>query len=54
MIAARLAIADHPGRPLASLTDEDRARIGALPGDSPDRRTIIARVRGYFREQAKK
>jgi hypothetical protein len=54
VIAAKLAIADYLGRPLAKLTDEDRAYIDALLKDSLDRRTIIACVRGYFRSQAKK
>jgi hypothetical protein len=54
VIAAKLAIADYLGRPLAKLTDEDRAYIDALLRDSLDRRTIIACVRGYFRDQARK
>jgi hypothetical protein len=54
VIAAKLAIADYLGRPLARLTDDDRAYIDALLKDSLDRRTIITCVRGYFRDQAKK
>jgi len=54
VIAAKLAIADYLGRPLAQLTDEDRAYIDTLLRDSLDRRTIIACVRGYFRSQTKK
>ena len=54
MIAAKLAIADYLGRPLARLTNEDRAYIDALLRDSLERRTIITCVRGYFRDQAKK
>lgn len=54
VIAAKLAIADYLGRPLARLTNEDRAYIDALLRDSLERRTIITCVRGYFRDQAKK
>ena len=49
--AAKLAIADYLGRPLAKLTDEDRAYIDALLRETLDRRTIITCVRGYFRDR---
>jgi hypothetical protein len=53
VIAAKLAIADYLGKPLAKLTDEDRAYIDSLLKDSLERRTIITCVRGYFRDRAK-
>jgi hypothetical protein len=52
-LAAKLAIADYLGRPLAQLTDEDRAYLDALIRDTLDRRTIITCVRGYFRDKAR-
>lgn len=52
-LAAKLAIADYLGRPLAQLTDEDRAYVEALIRDTLDRRTIITCVRGYFRGKAR-
>ena len=52
-LAAKLAIADYLGRPLAQLTDEDRAYGDALIRDTLDRRTIITCVRGYFRDKAR-
>lgn len=51
-LAAKLAIADYLGRPLAQLTDEDRAYVDALIHDTLDRRTVIACVRGYFKNKA--
>lgn len=53
VIAAKLAIADYLGQPLAKLTDEDRNYIDALLKDSLEQRTIITCVRGYFRDRAK-
>jgi len=53
VIAAKLAIADYLGKPLAKLTDEDRAYIDSLLKDSLERRTVITCVRGYFRDRAR-
>jgi hypothetical protein len=50
-LAAKLAIADYLGRPLAQLTDEDRAYVDAIIRDTLDRRTLITCVRGYFRDK---
>jgi len=47
-LAAKLAIADYLGRPLAKLSEEDRAFIDALLRDTLERRTLITCVRGYF------
>lgn len=49
--AAKLAIADHLGRPLAKLPEEDRGYIDGLLRDTLERRTVIACVRGYFRDR---
>ena len=51
VLAAKLAIADYLGRPLAKLAAEDLATINALLGRTLERRTVIACVRGYFRER---
>lgn len=52
MLAAKLAIADYLGRPLARLAAEDLGTINALLERTLERRTVIACVRGYFRERA--
>jgi hypothetical protein len=54
VLAAKLAIADYLGRPLAKLAEEDRAYINVLLKDTLDRRTVITCVRGYFRDRANK
>ena len=51
VLAAKLAIADYLGRPLAKLAAEDLDTINALLGRTLERRTVIACVRGYFRER---
>ena len=51
VLAAKLAIADYLGRPLAQLTEEDRAHIETLLAETLDRHAVIACVRGYFRER---
>jgi hypothetical protein len=51
VLAAKLAIADYLGRPLAKLAAEDLATINALLARTLERRTVIACVRGYFRER---
>ena len=51
VLAAKLAIADYLGRPLAKLTAEDRGYIEALLKETLERRTIITCVRGYFRDR---
>ena len=51
VLAAKLAIADYLGRPLAKLAAEDLGTINALLGRTLERRTVIACVRGYFRER---
>ncbi|MGI4943189.1 MAG: hypothetical protein ACRYHQ_21925 [Janthinobacterium lividum] len=52
VLAAKLAIADYLGRPLAKLAAEDLTTINALLGRTLERTTVIACVRGYFRERA--
>ena len=51
ILAAKLAIADYLGRPLAKLAAEDLGYIEALLKETLERRTIITCVRGYFRDQ---
>ena len=52
VLAAKLAIADYLGRPLAKLAAEDLGYIDALLKETLERRTIITCVRGYFRDRA--
>jgi len=54
VLAAKLAIADYLGFALAKLTPEDRATIDALLKETLDRRTVIACVRGYFRDRERR
>jgi hypothetical protein len=54
ILAAKLAIADYLGRPLAKLAAEDLDYIEALLKETLERRTIITCVRGYFRDQAQR
>ena len=51
VLAAKLAVADYLGRPLAKLAPEDLGYIEALLKETLERRTITACVRGYFRER---
>ncbi|MDQ2804028.1 MAG: hypothetical protein M3Y41_15650, partial [Pseudomonadota bacterium] len=51
VLAAKLAVADYLGRPLAKLAAEDLGYIEALLKETLERRTVIACVRGYFRER---
>ena len=54
ILAAKLAIADYLGRPLAKLATEDLSYIEALLKQTLERRTIITCVRGYFRDRAQR
>ncbi|WP_235705993.1 hypothetical protein [Acidiphilium iwatense] len=54
VLAAKLAIADYLGRPLAKLAAEDLGTINVLLDRTLERRTVIACVRGYFREREAK
>jgi hypothetical protein len=54
ILAAKLAIADYLGRPLAKLAAEDLGYIEALLKQTLERRTIITCVRGYFRDRAQR
>ena len=47
-LAARFAIADLLGRPLAKLSAEDLGFIDALLGETLVRAEVLARVRGRF------
>lgn len=49
-IAAKLAIADDLGLPLAKLTQDDRAFIDRVLAETLTRRIVLMRVRDYFRE----
>ncbi len=51
VLAAKLAIADYLGCPLAKLAAEDLDTINALLARTLERRTVIACVRGYFRQR---
>jgi len=53
-LAAKLAIADYLGRPLAKLAAEDLDYIDTLLKETLERRSIITCVRGYFRERARR
>jgi len=50
-IAAKLAIADDLARPLTKLSQEDRAFIDQVLGETLNRRIVLERVRAYFRQQ---
>ena len=54
VLAAKLAIADYLGRPLAKLAVEDLGYIDALLKETLERRTVITCVRGYFRDRAQR
>lgn len=47
-IAAKLAIADMLGMPLARLSDEDRLFIDQVVAETLERRTVMARVKARF------
>lgn len=51
-IAAKLAIADELGRPLAKLSPEEKAFIDKLLEETLMRRVILERVRAYFRSKS--
>jgi hypothetical protein len=53
-LAAKLAIADYLGRPLAKLKTEDLGYIDTLLKETLERRTIITCVREYFRDRARR
>lgn len=53
-LAAKLAIADYLGRPLAKLAAEDLGYIDALLRETLERRIVISCVRGYFRDRAQR
>lgn len=50
-IAAKLAIADEVGKPLATLGVDDRAFIDGVLAETLTRRVVLARVRDYFRHR---
>ena len=50
-VAAKLAIAEDLGLPLAKLTPDDRAFIDQLLAETRTRRLVLMRVREYFRTQ---
>jgi hypothetical protein len=50
-VAAKLAIAEDLGLPLAKLTPDDRAFIDQLLAETRMRRLVLMRVREYFRTQ---
>jgi hypothetical protein len=54
VLAAKLAISDYLGCPLAKLAAEDLSYIDALLKETLERRTIITCVRGYFRDRAQR
>jgi hypothetical protein len=54
ILAAKLAVADYLGRPLAKLAAEDLGYIEALLKETLERRTIITCVRGYFRNRTQR
>jgi hypothetical protein len=49
-VAAKLAIADQLGRPLARLPPADRAWIDALVRETLDKAAVASRVAAYFKE----
>jgi hypothetical protein len=50
-IAAKLAIADDPAKPLAKLSVSERAFIDQILADTLTRSVVLSRVRSYFRDQ---
>jgi hypothetical protein len=53
-LAAKLAIADYLGRPLAKLAAEDLGYIDALLRETLERRIVISCMRGYFGDRAQR
>nr|WP_141107051.1 DDE-type integrase/transposase/recombinase [Herbaspirillum aquaticum] len=51
VIAAKLAIADELARPLAKLSQEDRAVIEQVLSETLTRSVVLARIREYFRSK---
>jgi hypothetical protein len=51
VIAAKLAIADELARPLAKLSQEDRAVIDQVLSETLTRSVVLARIRDYFRNK---
>jgi hypothetical protein len=49
VIAAKRAVADELGIPLAKLGEEERAFIDAVVRETLDRRVVLARIRERFR-----
>ena len=52
-IAAKLAIADDLAKPLTRLTPEERGFIEQVLAETLNRRIVLERVRGYFRQERK-
>jgi hypothetical protein len=50
-IAAKLAVADEIGQPLAKLGPDDRAFIDGVLAETLTRSAVLARVREYFRHR---
>ncbi|NET38364.1 MAG: transposase family protein [Cyanothece sp. SIO1E1] len=48
VIAAKLAIADYLGSPLAKLTPEQLSAIDAILSDTLDKQAVLSQVRDYF------
>jgi hypothetical protein len=53
VIAAKRAVADDLGQPLARLDDKDRAFIDAVVRETLVRRVVLERIRGRFRHPKK-
>ena len=51
VIAAKLAIADDLGQPLAKIAPTDRAFIDQVLGETLTRSVVLARIRDYFRNK---
>jgi hypothetical protein len=51
-LAAKLAVADYLGQPLAKLLIEQREFISALVEETLTKKTILERVRQYFQLHA--
>jgi hypothetical protein len=50
-VAAKLAIADDLGQPLAKLLADDRAFIDQVLAETLMQRLVFARIREYFRRK---
>jgi hypothetical protein len=50
-MAAKRAIADYLGMPLAKLSAEQMAEIHSIVGATLDKKQVLDRVRQYFRQR---